>query len=482
MRAPAFISRNFRPAGLILMAFFLMAIPWARADETTHTLEIQRHRGAPYVAIGQYMRLISDILPGAQAQWDPISGILRVESGATRIDALSRRPSLIVNGALERAELPVLISNREVLVPVSTLKRELQILGVDFEFEIESEDASPTPETTPVLPELTPQATPAPDIGKLEDFVRPEPVPDLPAPGAAPTPDIAPELTLDIQPETAATPEPALTPPASDAAATLRPQATATPFEIAIALPVETPQATPAPVRPLTAEEADLPAVDARNLPPIDAPERLGTVVGLSWGQLADLRHRSAPRRVVIVHDPALEAVAEQIRASSIFLLGLDIRLIAADEADQRDSERLLQRVKLARPGLTLDLMRDPDPKSPLRVWTLHEALWPEDRARATGQDKEAEGVYQAHQFQSLALGSLLRRELGRRHPGCDVRFELFPSFLMRRVDSPSAIITIPAPPEKETAEEDTARVNQLAGAITAGISSYVKAMQAVAY
>src|SRR5690606_6854637 len=125
--------------------------------------------------------------------------------------------------------------------------------------------------------------------------------------------------------------------------------------------------------------EASLePGAPARALQP---PPSLAGKIGLSWGQLADVAHRQPPREVTLVYDQALAAAAQLAQTKLADGSGLNVTLVEAP-SPRRDSEGVIGPALGSAPQLLVDLMllpADSDGQE-FHVWTVHDALWPQDR------------------------------------------------------------------------------------------------------
>jgi hypothetical protein len=218
--------------------------------------------------------------------------------------------------------------------------------------------------------------------------------------------------------------------------------------------------------------------------PPLEPPAALAGKIGLGWGQLADIAHRTPPRRITLVCDGVQESLAQQLSQKLQRTVGAEVTVLLASSA-KRNDPTLLSHVLDSRPDLFLDLLACPPPQSAgqdtetFTVWVVHEALWPQDRE--SGRESRAPQLqYRRHQFQSLALGSLLRTELGRQFRDQTVLYELAPAYLLRRVGAPSAAVLVPAEGSGSSVEADQSK--RLANAIANAITTYVHGMQRVQF
>jgi hypothetical protein len=206
----------------------------------------------------------------------------------------------------------------------------------------------------------------------------------------------------------------------------------------------------------------------------LDLPQVGPSVAGLTWSQLADRAHSRPPRRVTIAYDREMEGLARRLGAQVQRIGDLEITLL--DVRGRRDDDALLIRIAQSRPDVFLDLVSTPAGGEAagaglaFEVWSVHEALWGSGPAPATGQTAPPiHELYRVHQFHNLALGSVLRTELARGFPGGAVRHELAPSYLLRRVDAPSAAIVVPA----DYGQGDDRELDRVVRALAGGFAGY---------
>ena len=202
--------------------------------------------------------------------------------------------------------------------------------------------------------------------------------------------------------------------------------------------------------------------------------------IGLSWAQLADLAHRRPPSRVLIVADRELERAA-QVVADGLRSEGLEAEVIVPP-LRARAGSGLVEQVTTRRPDLVVDLMAAANAEAAeqsegaLSIWVVNSALWPQDQGPAATA-LEGPRVYRRHEFQSLALGSLLRTHVGDLFKEAPVTYELAPLYLLRRVDAPAAAVHVPT--EAATDAEQSERVGQ---AVLAGVADYIRGMARVQF
>jgi hypothetical protein len=322
------------------------------------------------------------------------------------------------------------VNQGKILLPVESVQAMLRALNLDFELQTRGGTAMPT--TTPISAP-TAALSAAETTGGL-----PAALPRLPeALPAAPQPAAATEATS----------------------------------------PVAAPSVNLAMLiggKPLAPQ-----AVPTGAHPPLQPPAGLTPQIGLTWDRLADAGHRIPPERIALVCDAALASVANGARDRLNERPTYQAQVIVAP-SERRDQEALRRDVVANAPELLVDLAAMPaagdDPAPPLMVWVVHEALWPGDRSGPPPADDPTR-AYQPHQFQSLALGSLLRGELAAQFPDRLAIYELAPAYLLRRTAAPSAAILIPV--QGEGAQRRPAlNPERLAQAVAAAVMDYAEGIR----
>ncbi len=279
-----------------------------------------------------------------------------------------------------------------------------------------------------------------------------------------------------IADEPEAAPAPAV--PPVGAAATPAPTPGVTPAATAAIPP--TPAGGPQPVTMRPPERRTPVAPAPGGAPALQAPAAMAGSIGLSWAQLADLAHRRPPSRVLIVADRELERAA-QVVADGLRSEGLEAEVIVPP-LRARAGSGLVEQVTTRRPDLVVDLMAAANAEAAeqsegaLSIWVVNSALWPQDQGPAATA-LEGPRVYRRHEFQSLALGSLLRTHVGDLFKEAPVTYELAPLYLLRRVDAPAAAVHVPT--EAATDAEQSERVGQ---AVLAGVADYIRGMARVQF
>jgi hypothetical protein len=203
----------------------------------------------------------------------------------------------------------------------------------------------------------------------------------------------------------------------------------------------------------------------------------LSDKVGLSWGQLIDVAHRRPPGTVLIVCDATIEALGQRVVGLVNEQHEMTGDLLVAT-APRRDQEALVNEIAARRAELVLDLIAAPAGAgdNQVMIWTVHEALWPGD-AQRRGDDITLR--YKTHQFQNLALGSLLRSQIGQTFPEGRPSYELAPLFELRRTNAPCAAVMVA--PRMLIAQDGTPR-ERLARGLAAALRDYHRGMAGVQF
>ena len=437
-------------------------------QQDSFTLNITNEGGVDMVLMQDLFKVVKQLFPEADLRWDPGVGIMQIEADRKKIQVLSRYPSIIIDGRSKTMPHPVKIRQGHVLLPVETVQALLGALGINFDYSKEKESTSAPLATSTSTSASTIHAPAVPTT--LLAPARGNVATTTPAPVVTPLAEL--QLT-PTPPAPVPTPTPPLAPPLAEAGKTT--DSTAHP-----------PESAPPVVLPNFAQGTNKPAPAAApsSESPLEPPNALAGKIGLSWGQLTDIVHRTPPRRITLICDKAFEKLGQEISQELQVGLPSEVSLLVTT-ASTRADETLLSRVQSSQPDLVIDLMASPVPaiadesaETPT-VWVVHEALWPQDREAKKG-DNNLDQRYRRHQFQSLALGSLLRTELGRQFPEHPVPYELAPSYLLRRVDAPSAEVLIPTSTGEEA--QDSEKTKQLASAVSGAVRSYIRGMQQVQF
>ncbi len=405
--------------------------PAGPAEPADLTLTLINEGGADYVVMQRLLGVIQHFFPDAQGGFDPLREIMRIEANGKRIEVYARRALINIDGRQAGTARPLLIREGRVLVPEPTVLHLLEELRIDV-----TQD-EPTPQ--PAAP-----AGPSIPTGLLGPQATPIPTP-IPTPPSEPTPPLT-----EPDPTPIATPQPD------------------TPPEPAVAVMPSLPRTQSPIAEPSTQLE-------------LQPPPSLTGSLGLSWSQLADLAHRELPRRILLTCDQPLEEAAR--RAAERIeqrLIGAVCRVMVIAPA-MRTHSTTISDIESWRPQLAIDLTALPADQNaestPLAVWVVSSALWPDEERHPGGGDPAA-SRYRAHEFHSLALGSLLRAELARQYSQSPINYELAPSYLLRRVDAPSTALLMPVPDGLLDAD----RFDTLARALADAVAGYSAGMEQVRF
>ncbi|MCE5231096.1 hypothetical protein LLG95_16080 [bacterium] len=444
-----------RPWAILLALFWAVLTIPAHAQTPagstgTVTMTPISEGGQNYVVMQDFLAAIQHFDPQASGTYDPGQQMLRLRAGGKQIDIL-RGPNIVVDRRLESADRGLILRQGKVLIPEPTVIRVFGLLNVDVSRDGKGAAATPAPPAA-----IPPQARPSlPTV----------PINALGATTLAVTPTVKPTTST-----AARTPAPAL--PAASAPTT---STTAAPV-----VPTVQPRqpVMMMPSQPHSARRDQPSGAEA----PLQPPPALAGKIGLSWSQLADLAHRQPPSRVTIVCDRLLEPVAQQVGKD------LDERVqvqssIVIVPGGQRAQDALVAQVGNQQPELVIDLMasRQASEKAgdvnEYSIWVVNSSLWP-DR-KSAGSDPAAQR-YGLHEFQSLALGSLLRTELGRQFSDQTITYGLAPSYLLRRVNAPSAAMLIPIAKKADSVEPE--RSERISTAVSNAVVAYIQGMGQVGF
>lgn len=352
------------------------------SGETELSLEIVEEAEGRAVLLPAFLQFLRAIDPKATAEWDSVLGVLRIRAGGKDLQALSQQPLVIVENRASPVPRPLRARAGGVSIPLPTVSRFLEELGLEVEFGEEEAAPSGAPGTGGAAL-ASPPGTPAAGLA-MDSLLR--------APAAEP-----------------AVPEP------------------------------------------------DIPKID-------DGPTRI------PWSRLIDAAHPGPPTRMTIVCDSELRPVADRVASLVESGLAVPVQVIPVPDG-RRTSEMLVLKVAETSPGLALDLALStagPDDgwaSRTIEIWVAHEALWTADAVRASGAN-----AFRRHEYQGLAVASMLRREFAEDHPDHTVLFHLAPSYLLRRIDAPAATIVLPW---RATTEPDVA-----ARAIAGAVGAYSRGMR----
>ena len=506
------ISNFGFPTLLFLAALALAAPPptpqsaaTPAAREESFTLELIRDRSGDVVRMPNLLALLDHLFPGAVAsRWNPLDEILHIEAKGRAFDLLARRPVVLVDGTMNVLARPIMLRQGEIRIPVESVALVLRTLGVEFEINAPTPTpaSSPTPVTIgtpPTLPATSVTPQPAVSLGGVPLGATSATLP-LPATQPSPTPPPVVTAPTPVDPTllaATATPQPTATesgavnavstgPVTAITAASQTLAAAATPPPL-VTLPTRTEETTmPMPV---LAQSSFLGGPGAA----LEPPPALAGRIGLSWGQLADLVHREPPSRLTIVCDGTLEDLARDAAERAQNDAGIVATVLVAPSA-RRDGEYLASRLVESRPDLLVDVMAGPPAIAEaaadgaggevggapaFQVWVVHEFLWPRELAGGALAPDPATQRYRRHEFQSLALGSLLRGELGHQFPDRVVLYDLAPLVLLAGTDAPSAAVLVPVGADRKVEPSSVERISR---AVAAAVTDYVRGMRRVQF
>lgn len=439
LRFPATLKPLVRPLlGALAMAVAVAPVrpqapPAATAapagGEVTVNMTLITEGGETFVVMQDLLVAIKSFDPQADGNYDPTHQMLRLKAGGKQIDVL-RQNYLVIDQKMENVDRGLAVRQGRVLIPESTVRRIVSVLNMVVI------DQTPTPAATVAPPRPVLPTVPINAIGS----------PTLSATPLAPTT----RTTTAVMPTTA---------PAT--AATVAPRQP--PVLIVPSLPMR----------------ARTPAAEGEA--PLQPPSALAGSIGLSWSQLADLAHRQPPSRVTIVCDRLLAPVAQRVATDLHERVQVDSSVVTVS-GGQRAQDALVGQVDSSQPQLVVDLMVSQqasgraDAPGEIGIWVVNSSLWPPSAIPGDG----AAQAFKAHEFQSMALGSLLRTEFGRQFSEQTISYGLAPSYLLRRVNSPSAAVLVSLAAKQDSVEPD--RAERIAVAVSTAVVSYIHGMSRVGF
>lgn len=425
----------------IVMIFLFAAAPAAirgqtpaptPSGEVTVNMNLISEGGESFVLMQDLLAAIKSFDASANGNFDPAHQMLRITAGGKKIDVL-RQNYLVIDQKMEKAERGLAVRQGRVLIPESTVRRIVAVLNMVVIDQTPAPAATATP-ARPALPTIpinviaTPTATVTPAMPTTRTTVR------------VPPTDTLMTSTTIASPTTPRQPPVLMVPSAP------------------------------------TRTRAQLPEGET----PLQPPQSLAGKIGLSWSQLADLAHRQPPSRITIVADRNLAPIAERIASDLHERVQVESTVVMAS-GGQRAADTLVGQVDTTRPELVVDLTasRHASEKreaiNEYSIWVVNSSLWP----RAAGVDSGMQ-PFKIHEFQSMALGSLLRTELGRQFSDQTITYGLAPSYLLRRVNAPSAAVVVPLTAKQDTIEPE--RVERVATAVSNAVVSYIHGMGRVGF
>lgn len=404
----------------------------APSGEVTVSMNLITEGGENFVLMQDLLAAIQSFDPQASGNYDPDPSqqMLRIKAGGKQID-VPRQYYLLIDQIKEKTDRPLAVRQGRVLVPESTVRRIVTVLNMVVIDQTPTPDATATP-AKPVLPTI-----PINVLGS----------PTLPATPTAPTTKTTTRVPIATGPTTGP----------------------------AIVMPV-TPRQVPVLIVP-SAPTRGTPASDGETT--LQPPPSFAGSIGLSWSQLADLAHRQPPSRVTIVCDRLLAPIAQRIGADLHERVQVECSIVTVS-GGQRAQDTLVGQVDNTQPQLVIDLMASrqasdrPEAINEYSILVVNSSLWPRTTASDSSQS------FKIHEFQSMALGSLLRTEIGRQFSEQTIAYGLAPSYLLRRVNAPSAAMVIPLTSKQEAVEPE--RGERIATAVSTAVVSYIHGMSRVGF
>lgn len=144
----------------------------AATEDDALSLEIVEEPDGRYVALPQFLEFLKAVDPRSTGEWDNILGVLRIRADGKDLQALSRQPLLIVNNRTQRVARPIRVRAGSVLVPLDSVGRFLEELGLEIEL-----GADEPPTTAGPVPAGAAAPAPAP-LSPVRE--RPAPTIDVP--------------------------------------------------------------------------------------------------------------------------------------------------------------------------------------------------------------------------------------------------------------------------------------------------------------
>lgn len=396
--------------------------------EVTVNMNLITEGGENFVLMQDLLAAIQSFDPQASGNYDPGHQMLRIKAGGKQIDVL-RQNYIVIDQKMEKSDRPLAVRQGRVLIPESTVRRIIAVLNMVVIDQTPTPAATATP-ARPALPTIPINALGSPTLPVV-------PISPTTKTTTAETPTTGPAIMTPIAPRLA-----------------------------------------PVLIVPSAPTRARTPATEGET--PLQPPPSLAGSIGLSWSQLADLAHRQPPSRVTIVCDRTLAPIAQRIGADLHERVQVESSVVTVS-GGQRAQDTLVGQVDNTQPQLVIDLMASrqasdrPDALNEYSIWVVNSSLWP----RTAASDSVTQS-FKIHEFQSMALGSLLRTELGRQFSDQTITYGLAPSYLLRRVNSPSSAVVVPLAGKQESVEPE--RVERIATAVSTAVVSYIHGMSRVGF
>lgn len=398
------------------------------------TIVVHEEPDGSYLSFNNFLTIIQTFDPTARGEWDGLMGMFRLTVSGRSLQVLANQPVLVIDGRYRPVEKPLRVRGATVLVPLESARIIAETIGLALELE----QATSRAQTS------TPRKVAPPARGA--DAALPSFTPSSPDPS---------QTRAAARLHTARSDKPE------------RADATPTDSEAPLLGGLRS-------NRLLTGISIVSPRL-GEALAPIQIPAVGASVAGLTWGQLVDFAHDRAPDRIVLTSDSILEPLADRIAQFVTRALAADVAVIVIE--DRRHIDSILSDLNNQNPDIVLDLIADSTARGGgdgFALWTVHEALWPGIGSSEDAAARPLNELYRIHQFQSLALGSMLRGELARGFPNREIRHSLAPVYLLRRSDAPSASLVIPV----GVFENDGAELDRCARAAAGGLIAYCRGIQ----
>lgn len=96
------------------------------------SLEIQNEPDGPYVTFTELLRVIRRVDADAQARWDGVLGVFRIESSGHSLQILSNQPVVVADGRTIPVNKSIRVRGGVALVPASSINTVFEALEFDF--------------------------------------------------------------------------------------------------------------------------------------------------------------------------------------------------------------------------------------------------------------------------------------------------------------------------------------------------------------
>lgn len=147
-------------------------------DDEELSLEIQNEPDGPYVTFTELLRIIRRVDSKAQARWDGLLGVFRIESSGHSLQVLSNQPVVVADGRTIPVSKPIRVRGGVALVPASSINTIFQALDFDFALPESlggtATSASEPDGEAPAGSAGTPQRRPRPSLLSAQDALLPD--------------------------------------------------------------------------------------------------------------------------------------------------------------------------------------------------------------------------------------------------------------------------------------------------------------------